>query len=194
MILSTFPVGFGKNCFKSTGPETTPHHAGLISCHGEPLSQCHAGWKFDEKGNITRQIHSVSFLKFLKQIQVAFFWTCAPSCTEPSLSWRFLAPCYGTINRGQADLGRPSGDSCDSCGPTWHPACSPVTHGQGGRKQHRRWGLGSFGIGRRWLFYMGVEPKIGVFTPQIINFNRVFHCKPSILGYPYFLETPIFSI
>ena len=27
--------------------------------------------------------------------------------------------------------------------------------------------------------------------PQIIHFNRVFHYKPSILGYPYFLETPI---
>ena len=27
-------------------------------------------------------------------------------------------------------------------------------------------------------------------TPQIINFNRVFYYKPSILGYPYFLETP----
>ena len=26
--------------------------------------------------------------------------------------------------------------------------------------------------------------------PQIIHFNRVFHYKPSILGYPYFLETP----
>ena len=26
--------------------------------------------------------------------------------------------------------------------------------------------------------------------PQIIHSNRVFHYKPSILGYPYFLETP----
>ena len=25
---------------------------------------------------------------------------------------------------------------------------------------------------------------------QIINFNRVFHCKPSILGYPYFWKHP----
>ena len=32
---------------------------------------------------------------------------------------------------------------------------------------------------------MGVNPKIGVFTPQIIHFNKVFHYKPSILGYPY---------
>ena len=27
--------------------------------------------------------------------------------------------------------------------------------------------------------------------PQIIHFDRVFYYKPSILGYPYFLETPI---
>ena len=27
--------------------------------------------------------------------------------------------------------------------------------------------------------------------PQITHFNRVFHYKPSILGYPCFLETPI---
>ena len=26
--------------------------------------------------------------------------------------------------------------------------------------------------------------------PQIINFNRVFHYKPSILGYPYFWKHP----
>ena len=26
--------------------------------------------------------------------------------------------------------------------------------------------------------------------PQIINFNRVFHYKPSILGYPYFWKPP----
>ena len=27
-------------------------------------------------------------------------------------------------------------------------------------------------------------------TPQIIHFNEVFPYKPSILGNPYFLETP----
>ena len=36
--------------------------------------------------------------------------------------------------------------------------------------------------------HVGVEPKIGV--PQIIHFNRVFHYKPSILGYPYFWKHP----
>ena len=35
-----------------------------------------------------------------------------------------------------------------------------------------------------WVF-----PKIVGFPP-IINSNRVFPYKPSILGYPYFLETP----
>ena len=34
----------------------------------------------------------------------------------------------------------------------------------------------------KWVF-----PKKGI--PKIIHFNRVFHYKPSILGYPYF-ETP----
>ena len=29
-------------------------------------------------------------------------------------------------------------------------------------------------------------------TPQIIHFNRVFHYKPSILGYPYFWKHPNF--
>ena len=28
------------------------------------------------------------------------------------------------------------------------------------------------------------------FYPQIIQFNRIFHCKPSILGYPYFWKHP----
>ena len=35
---------------------------------------------------------------------------------------------------------------------------------------------------------MGVSKNSG--TPQIINFNRVFHYKPSILGYPYFWKHP----
>ena len=36
---------------------------------------------------------------------------------------------------------------------------------------------------------MGVSKNRG--GPQIIHFNRVFHYKPSILGVPVFLETPI---
>ncbi len=38
--------------------------------------------------------------------------------------------------------------------------------------------------------HMGVSKNRG--TPQIIHFNKVFHCKPSILGVPLFLETPIY--
>ena len=36
----------------------------------------------------------------------------------------------------------------------------------------------------RWVL-----PKIWE-NPQIIHFNRVFHYKPSILGYPYFWKHP----
>ena len=35
-----------------------------------------------------------------------------------------------------------------------------------------------FGCFRKWWY------------PQIIHFNRVFHYKPSILGYPYFWKHP----
>ena len=38
-----------------------------------------------------------------------------------------------------------------------------------------------------WDVLLGVSKIVG---PQIINFNRVSHYKPSILGYHYFLETP----
>ena len=37
--------------------------------------------------------------------------------------------------------------------------------------------------------YMGVSENSG-FSPQIIHFNRVFHHKPSNLGYPYFGKHP----
>ena len=37
--------------------------------------------------------------------------------------------------------------------------------------------------------YMGVSENSG-FSPQIIHSNRVFHYKPSILGYPYFWKHP----
>ena len=36
--------------------------------------------------------------------------------------------------------------------------------------------------------YMSVSENSG--TPQIIHLNRVFHSKPSILGYPYFRKHP----
>ena len=42
---------------------------------------------------------------------------------------------------------------------------------------------------------MWVFPRIGVQYPQIMNFNRVFHYKPSILGaHPHFWKHPcVFS-
>ena len=39
-----------------------------------------------------------------------------------------------------------------------------------------------------FVFYMGVSENSG--TPQIIHFNRVFHCKPSIFRNPYFWKHP----
>ena len=38
--------------------------------------------------------------------------------------------------------------------------------------------------------YMGVEPRIVGKPPKSSHFNRVFHYKPSILGYPYFWKHP----
>ena len=38
------------------------------------------------------------------------------------------------------------------------------------------------------LHYLGVSENYGY--PQIIHFNRVFHYKPSILGYPCFRKHP----
>ena len=38
-------------------------------------------------------------------------------------------------------------------------------------------------------WFLWVFPNIMV-PPQIIHFNRVFHYKPSILGYPYFWKHP----
>ena len=42
-----------------------------------------------------------------------------------------------------------------------------------------------------------LSPLFGCFRklwyPQIIHFNRVFHYKPSILGYPYFSQTSIWG-
>ncbi len=47
----------------------------------------------------------------------------------------------------------------------------------------------------RVVFTFSVNPIYGCFqkygkTHQIIQFNRVFHYKPSILGYPYFWKHP----
>ena len=44
----------------------------------------------------------------------------------------------------------------------------------------------------RWLFTYGCFQKL--WYPQIINFNKVVHHKPSILGYPYFWKHPYIYI
>ena len=45
------------------------------------------------------------------------------------------------------------------------------------------------------LYQLGGPPKIGVENlPQIMNFNRVWNQKPSILGaHPYMWTHPIFN-
>ena len=45
-------------------------------------------------------------------------------------------------------------------------------------KQKNQRGFSSYGCFQKWWY------------PQIIHFNRVFHYKPSILGYPYFRKHP----
>ena len=40
--------------------------------------------------------------------------------------------------------------------------------------------------------HIGVSKKYGY--PQIIHFNKMFHYKPSILGYPYFWKHPHLSM
>ena len=51
-------------------------------------------------------------------------------------------------------------------------------------------------ISKKWNHHKDVSKNSGIY-PQIIHFNRVFHYKPSILGYPYFWKHPpriVFSI
>ena len=43
----------------------------------------------------------------------------------------------------------------------------------------------------RLQLHLGVSKNRG--NPQIIQFNRLFHYKPSILGVPLFSETPIYN-
>ena len=58
---------------------------------------------------------------------------------------------------------------------TNHPGCS-----------HGKW--------RLIYVYMGVSKnRCTMVYPQIIHFNRVFHYKPSILGYQYFWKHPYSS-
>ena len=56
-------------------------------------------------------------------------------------------------------------------------------------------GMGVSAIGMTLGGLLRLEKNMGVsenggFSPQIIHFNRVFHYKPSILGYLYFWKHP----
>ena len=53
----------------------------------------------------------------------------------------------------------------------------------------RTMGPPNFMVSFPYHLHMDVSENSG--TTKIIHFNRVFHYKPSILGNPYFLETPI---
>ena len=50
--------------------------------------------------------------------------------------------------------------------------------------------LRKFWHGGSIIKYMGVSKN----SPQITHFNRVFHYKPSILGYPYFWKPPYLQL
>ena len=74
---------------------------------------------------------------------------------------------------------------------SWNPLDLEAQTGRGlpFRRFVRDEGWGETKNPRR--FQLGGNPKIGVFTPNHPNFNKVFqYCKPSILGEtPLFLET-----
>ena len=64
--------------------------------------------------------------------------------------------------------------------PGIHHQVFPISLAESVEKEHPNlWEI--YGCFRKWWY------------PQIIHFNRVFHYKPSILGVPLFLETPICS-
>ncbi len=97
-----------------------------------------------------------------------------------------------------ADFSRPNVGKCTHCCMPWCPcrATKEATifecWATGGREAtifSRP--LKSHAVVSSALFcgvHMGVS-KNGC-KPQIIHFNRVFHYKPSILGYPYFWKHP----
>ena len=41
------------------------------------------------------------------------------------------------------------------------------------------------------VFHVGVSKNRGTSKSSILK-NRIFHYKPSIVGYPYFLEKPMY--
>ena len=83
--------------------------------------------------------------------------------------------------------------------PAWHRArfpCTQLGHSEFDRRAApirtgavllHRFQEGSYAV--IWCNDMGVSKNRGN-PPQIIHFSRVFHYKPSILGYPYFWKHP----
>ncbi len=67
--------------------------------------------------------------------------------------------------------------------------CSTETIGLPNTNPTKDFSVCSKGIIDIWV----LNQKYGK-TPQIIHFNRVFHYKPSILGYPYFWKHPYIYI
>ena len=76
----------------------------------------------------------------------------------------------------------------------WSPSQESCIHPVANfKKNDRGWDLWDMRF-VKWMgsIYMGVSENSG-FSPQIIHFNRVFHYKPSILGYPYIWKHPFIS-
>ena len=94
----------------------------------------------------------------------------------------FLPPLVTTGNLGELIL-QISGGGNQTENDDFNHAGSPMA---------QTWsvidGMESFDHSGSW-FNMDLSENSG-FSPQIIHFNRVFHYKPSILGYPYFWKHP----
>ena len=77
---------------------------------------------------------------------------------------------------------------CSGLQSTWR--CEAMQKNHLNKSEWNSWTWAFYDL---FYFYMGVSEN-GGFSPQIIHFNRVFHYKPSILGIPLFLETPILMV
>ena len=81
-------------------------------------------------------------------------------------------------------------------GPDWsskntrHGGCEQCRIFEGVIFMKVHWLIYSYTYKYIYINIYGCFQKIG--NPQIIHFNRVFHCKPSILGYPIFGNTHIY--
>ena len=115
--------------------------------------------------NISCYVTSTSFFNCLYQ-HGAFFSKCFPGQVRPSL-WRKTV--YEEL-QGVVEVKQQEHHTCISWGHRWVISWPSVCQG----------------------FHMGVSENGG--TPKSSHFNRVFHYKPSILGYPYFWKHPYIII